>query len=394
MHTYSFSQRLISFVTLVSFTLASVQIGYFSAWADVPVKTGMPGLPLSLAERLQLPVTTPSEVAEPLPDLLRRPAASRPTAERFQLAKEMPAAAPQAEASLRMAKTVPDSARKSDLDTSLDTILAKAYSVRSSKDSNKPGAIRIYRPAGQNQVQENAAPATTEKSEAAGATGIGEGEGQSADTPESLLAEGDALLQAGRLREAALVYFEIVNDWPDTAASAALDNVVNALSWDVERSGVDLNEMRLFTDQLPEYAACKSDKAVYWLAAAQQITGEALHKAGNDVEAASYLTRGRDVAWAAMQEMPGSAYQIFFPGHYIRSCRFLGREELSRGMTELKQVVRQQPSNNVLKFSARMTLAITHHTEFDDIIEGSLQCMNVRDEFPGSEVDVYLTLQR
>lgn len=136
------------------------------------------------------------------------------------------------------------------------------------------------------------------------------------------MAAGDALLAEYRLREAALTYFDIVNIYPDSPVSEAVDTVMKALAWDAERHSIDVAELQRFTDALPEYAECSSDKAVYWIAATHQITGHALHHQGNDCEARPYLEVGRDIARAAMTDMPDSIYQLFVRvvNHAFVSC--------------------------------------------------------------------------
>lgn len=291
----------------------------------------------------------------------------------------------------RVARFLPESERTAP--QNIGEILAKAYVVRSPKARGAAPDLKRYRP--------DAVDSTEAPQDAAPADSASPAPTQESATPEAVsqpaapvtadaattVAQGDAYLEANRLREAAHAYFTVVNEWPDSPESASCDNVMNALAWDVERNAVDLGEMRRFTDELPAAQDCKSDKALYWMVAAQQMTGENLAKAGLKEDARAYLERGRDGALAAMREMPESPYQIFFPGHYLRSCRNMGKEALGDAVENLKGVVRAQKTANVLKFAARVELALSQHKDYNDVTEALLQCGSTLDELPGSDAE-------
>jgi RHS repeat-associated protein len=290
----------------------------------------------------------------------------------------------------RVARLLPESEKASTQD--LDQILAKAYTVRSPKAPTTVPDLRRYRP----DAPDNAAPSeptatedtsqTAEPATAAATDMPGPSVATSTDA-DTTVRQGDAFLEANRLREAAHQYFTVVNEWPDSPESASCDSVMNALAWDVERNMVDLAELRQFTDELPAAESCKSDKAVYWVVAAQQMAGENLAKAGLKKEAWAYLERGRDAALTAMRQMPESPQQVFLPAHYLRACRIMGKTELGEAVENLESVIRAQKTPNLLKFAARVELAMSYHKDHNDVTEGLLQCGNLLDELAGSEAE-------
>ena len=173
----------------------------------------------------------------------------------------------------------------------LDNLLAKAFTVRSSRQQNGGGAVHVYRsgrqvtPATGVQEGEAASTATTTKEDAP------EGEAEAAQ----LLDAGDALLAQSQISDAFLTYFQIVNTYPDSAASLEVDAALNGLLWDADRGIADTVVLRTLADQLPAYGDCASDKAVYWLTALQQATGSALKRSGQQEAAVAYLQTGRDL---------------------------------------------------------------------------------------------------
>jgi len=282
---------------------------------------------------------------------------------------------------IRLARFLPESKDAVDGMQPLDTLLAKAYTVRSSREGKDRGAIRVYRSG--KEVPQGATTAVEGESEASTSSVPA----SSSPSAEQLLAEGDVFLAQSSVSDAFLSYFAVVNAWPDSTESLSVDAALNNLIWDAERGLANLEELRAFTDALPAYEECASDKAVYWLVAAHQVTGHALLASGAGEAARAYLEYGRDAALSAMQDHPDSPYQLFIPGHYLLSCRDLGRSELDTGMARLNQVISGEESNSMLKFAARHSLATQYNREYNDIVEGSVQVMNVVDEYPGSIPD-------
>ena len=263
----------------------------------------------------------------------------------------------------------------------LDNLLAKAFTVRSSRQQNGGGAVHVYRSgrqvthtAGAQEGESASTASTTTKEDAP------EGEAEAAQ----LLDAGDALLAQSQISEAFLTYFEIVNTYPDSAASIEVDAALNGLLWDADRGIADTAVLRTLADQLPAYGECASDKAVYWLTALQQVTGSALKRSGQQEAAVPYLQTGRDLALAAMTDFPASPYQVFIPGQYMLACRDLGWDELNNGIAQLNLVVAGQETNSILKFAARHSLATTWNRDNNDIIEGGMQVASIVDEYPGS----------
>jgi len=271
---------------------------------------------------------------------------------------------------------------------SLDNLLAKAYTVRSPQGKDSKPAIRFYRPG-----IKDTSTVSTEVEEYLDTGSIED----SATLPpsydaETLLALGDSLLQQSRLRDAALMYFQIVDEFPNSQSSENVDTVMNALAWDAERGYIDPNELCRFANDLPAYDVCRSDKSLYWLVAAYQIAGHSLFQTGRKKEALAYLEFGRDAAQAAMEEIPNSPYQIFFPGHYMLCCRDLGTQQLTEGMAQLRRIATREPVQSILRFAARQTLATIYNHEFHDVVEGSLQVASIVDEYAGSETEKALQL--
>ena len=361
----------VSIFTLICFVPFSLQPWNFAAWADSPASPAPGLIPLSLAmvpETAATIIPQPSSSADPsfndgIPD------------------KGVDITNP--EYWVRVARVLPSGGERVHED--LDTLLAKAYTVRSPKaktesEHSKPD-LRRYRPdaksAPQPAVENTALPAAAETGTAMEKASVSEA--------RTVLERGDTLLQENRPREAMRAYFEVVDGWPESPESDALDNVVNALAWDAEAQAVDPLELLAFVDGLPRYAECRSEKAKYWVVAASQIAGENLSVAGQKSEAKAYLERGRDDALRAMREMPDSPYQIFFPVHYVRCCRLLGGGELDAAVAMLKSLISGQQRTTMLKYAARLALTISLHRDFNDITESALQCGNLLDEYPGSD---------
>ncbi|NLV42207.1 MAG: hypothetical protein GXY15_13405, partial [Candidatus Hydrogenedentes bacterium] len=281
----------------------------------------------------------------------------------------------------RVAKVMPTAGRTSQED--VQAVLAKARTIRSPKARDgrpqRPD-VRRYRPGAQ-----DSAPAPAPSSGSAQDAPVAAVEKGGAEGPADLLARGDTLLRENRLAEAMTAYFRVVDEFPGSAESAALDNVVNALAWDAEAGAVDPVQLLSFVDSLPGPASCRSEKSTYWVAAANQIAGEHLLVAGKDQEAKAYLEKGRGAALSAMRDLPASPYQIFFPGHFIRSCRLLGGDELVKGVETLKALVRGQERTTMLKFAARLALTMSIHRDFNDITEAAVQCGSLLDEYEGSD---------
>ena len=281
---------------VVTVTLIPSCVVIWGAPAAAQAESVSHALPLQLATRVpdgDVPSTTPTDVASlpltvPSADTAgdvsaQLPATPTPT----EQAVEMPE-----EQRIRLARFLPK------LDTGavppLDNLLAKAFTVRSSRQQNGGGAVHVYRSGRQ----------------VTPATGVQEGEASSAasmtkeDAPEGeaeaaqLLDAGDALLAQSQISDAFLTYFEIVNTYPDSAASLEVDAALNGLLWDADRGIADTTVLRALADQLPAYDECASDKAVYWLTALQQATGSALKRSGQLEAAVPYLQTGRDLALA------------------------------------------------------------------------------------------------
>ncbi|NLV46108.1 MAG: hypothetical protein GXY07_16600, partial [Candidatus Hydrogenedentes bacterium] len=261
---------------------------------------------------------------------------------------------------IRLVRFLPESQDAVDGMQPLDTLLAKAYTVRSSRQGKDRGAIRVFRSGqevsttggstqpGMDTVQEEGVVQeddTVPQEAPVSKETLIEG---SVDDPTHLLTEGDALLEQSRFSEAALKYFAIVNDWPDSYASDAVDTVINALAQEAEKNRLDIDQLVAFTNQLPGYAECRSDKALYWLVAAHQITGQSLCQSGRVQEARPYLESGREYALAVMRDLPDSPYQVFIPGHYLLSCKDLGRDALKEGITTLRRIVLSEENKSIL----------------------------------------------
>ena len=346
-------------------------------------------LPLQLSARVpdgDVPPTAPADVPSlPLmpPNVadidglsVQSPADPAPT----EAAAEMPE-----EQRIRLARFLPKV--DSGAMPPLDNLLAKAYTVRSTPRESGGGAIHVYRSG--RQLTNPTDGEEGESDSAAGTTAKAMSPDGEAEASQ-LLDAGDALLEQSRVAEAALTYFDIVNYWPASSASEAVDTVMNALALDAEKGSLDIGQLLTFADGLPMYTECQSDKAVYWLAAAQQIAGNALKQAGRLDEARTYLEAGRDISLAAMRDLPGSPCQIFIPGHYLLSCKDLGREALQEGIKSLRGVVVSEENASILKFSARRAMAVSLHNDFNDNLEGAMELGNLLEEYPGSDTEQYL----
>lgn len=232
----------VSIFTLICFVPFSLQPWNFAAWADTPASGGTGLAPLSLAL-----VPEPALPVAPQPISSESPFFKEPTLEQGEEITNP-------EYWVRVARVLPSDSERVHED--LDTLLAKAYTVRSPKaktegENSKPD-LRRYRPdakpAPQQAAETTAPPAATETGTAMEKAAVSEA--------RTVLERGDMLLQENRPREAMQAYFEVVDGWPESPESDALDNVVNALAWDAEAHAVDPLELLAFVDGLPAYAEC------------------------------------------------------------------------------------------------------------------------------------------
>ncbi|NLV44518.1 MAG: hypothetical protein GXY07_08475, partial [Candidatus Hydrogenedentes bacterium] len=148
---------------------------------------------------------------------------------------------------IRLARFLPESKDAVDGMQPLDTLLAKAYTVRSSREGKDRGAIRVYRSG--KEVPQGATTAVEGESEASTSSVPA----SSSPSAEQLLAEGDVFLAQSSVSDAFLSYFAVVNAWPDSTESLSVDAALNNLIWDAERGLANLEELRAFTDALPAY---------------------------------------------------------------------------------------------------------------------------------------------
>ncbi len=382
--------RVISIVTLLCFLPSSLQFGCFAAWAESAQSES--GVVNVFAEQamhllgndfgLNQPEYTSANTLMALAKLSEGTIPSEGLDSNLIKSEPKPKQGKEITAPeywTRVARLLPSNRDGKSVRETLDTLIAKAYTVRSpkSKKGTRNPDIQNYRP--EAEASSPGAKAETSTQE----TGFVSND-PAVPTAKAVLARGDALLRENHLCSAMQAYFEIVDGWPDSPESDALDNVVNALAWDAETNSIEPAEMLAFVDNLPDYAECRSDKAKYWVVAANQIAGENISTNGKKSEAAVYLERGRNDALRAMREMPDSPYQIFFPGHYVRCCRLLGRGELDRAIGTLRSFAEEQKNANMLKFSARLALTISLHRDYNDITESAVQCGSLLDEYPGS----------
>ncbi|MCK5861978.1 MAG: hypothetical protein KAH38_05805 [Candidatus Hydrogenedentes bacterium] len=293
------------------------------------------------------------------------------------------------ERNLRLARFLPKGSSHAGMLSSMDSMLAKAFEKRNNNSEEERMLLAFLRGSTTDNTLKLAAncpehPVHPEHPEHP------HGGPRKA---QMLLEEGYEYLQQGDVSEAVLTFFDIVNRFPESDASVSLDTTMNALAWDAERGLVEIIELQQFADALPDYEDCKSDKSVFWLITAQQITGHALHEAGQDADALPYLEYASNVSLAAMKDMPESEYQIFIPGHYMLSCRDLGKGALKEAIRQLHIVIRNQTANNILKLASRQTLSTAYHRDFHDKVEAGLQCINLLDELANSKAITILEAQ-